>query len=217
MALASELSFSAYTVMSDSSRIPVRALWNSTDEGVLALNGSIGNAIAVGPGQVAVMANVDKLRAFAFVTVPYPKGDGTSNALVVESYSLIEYQEASAGLWVYAPQMRVRAATGRKVTVLAMRFLIPDLGNLATFGCGASLTDASRDLFGEVYGDWLLQIGGIAQPARDPGTVTITFIDDAGLTGTRVVSGSIVRGSGPTTYSGGQNGGACFHGYGSSG
>ena len=215
MTLASEMSFTAYTVMSDSSRVPVRPdYWYSSDQGVLAVNGAIGKAVAVGPGQVAVLAGLDKLRAFAFVTVPPPKGGGTSDALVIESYSLIEYQDPS-GIWVYAPQMRARAASGRKVTVLVLRFVVPDLGNLIPFGCGGNLTDAPRDLFGEVYGDWLLEVGGSNQPIRNPGTVTVTFIDDAGLTGTRVVSGQVVRGGGPATYSGGQNGGACFHGYGS--
>jgi len=93
-----------------------------------------------------------------------------------------------------------------------------DLGNPPSFSCGGALSAAPRDLFGEVYGDWLLEIAGSGERATgEPATATITFVDDGGTMATRVVSGPIVQGSLPTTYSGGGNGGACFHGYGSTG
>ena len=67
------------------------------------------------------------------------------------------------------------------------------------------------DLFGEVYGDPLLEIGGAQRATGDSATVTITFVGD-GTTAIRVVSGPIVQRSPQTSYTGGADGGACFHG-----
>jgi len=219
LALSATVSFAAYKVMSDSSRVPVMPDWNSTNYEILALNPANAYAVAVGAGHAAVMARFENLIAVAPVTVLAASKVASADALIVDSFSMIEYKYDSASTrWSYSPQMRARAPAGHKVSVLAMKFAIPGLGGVPTFGCGANLTDAPRDLFGEVYGDWLLEIGGSEQRASGTSaTVTVTFVDDAGATGTRVVSGPITQGTLPTTYSGGQNGGACFHGYGSTG
>ncbi|HEV8218325.1 MAG TPA: hypothetical protein VGP95_20890 [Gemmatimonadaceae bacterium] len=219
LALSATVSFAAYTVMSDSSRVPVVPQWNSTNFEILALNPANAYAVAVGPGHAAVMARFDNFTAVAPVTVLAALTSGSADALIIDSFSMIEYKYNSASTrWSYSPQMRARAPTGHKVSVLVMKFAIPGLGGVPTFGCGANLTDVPRDLFGEVYGDWLLEIDGSAQQvAGATATVTVTFVDESGATGTRVVSGPITQGTLPTTYSGGQNGGACFHGYGSTG
>jgi hypothetical protein len=186
---------------------------------VLSIHATNGYAVAVGAGYAAVVARVDGLVAVAAVTVLGPASVGPSDALVVDSFSMIEFQYSSApGRWFYAPQMRAHAGQGHTASVLVMKFSIPGLGNSPPFGCGAVLSATPRDLFGEVYGDWLLSIDQTGHRATgELATATITFLDDAGVSSTRVVTGPIVPGSLPATYTGGSNGGACFHGYGSSG
>jgi hypothetical protein len=218
IALGSGFSLAAYQIMTDSSRVPVVPAWSS-NESVVIINAANGYAVAVGPGHATVLARLGQVTASALVTVPSPTTSALSDALVIDSFSMIEFQYPSEpGRWFYAPQMRARAAANRRASVLTFKFAIPGLGAPPPFGCGASLTDASRDLFGEVYGDWLLEIDDAGHRATgETATATITFIDDAGNAGTRAVSGPIVRGTLPASYTGGQNGGACFHGYGSTG
>lgn len=218
MALGSEFSFAAYKVLSDSSRLPVSAFWSSSDDQVLTVNPINGYAMAVGSGHAMVTARVDALVAVATMDVAAPPSGGASDAIVVDSFSMIEFQyPASPANWSYAPQMRAHAEPGHSVSVQVLRFAIPGLGNIPAFSCGARLNVTPLDLFGEVYGDWLLEIVGGAQRATgDQATVTMTFLDN-GKMATRVVSGPIVPGSFPATYTGGANGGACYHGYGSTG
>jgi ribosomal protein S28E/S33 len=186
---------------------------------VLAVNAATGYAVAVAAGRVGVIASINNMKVVAFLTVLGPESVGQSDVLVIESFSMLEFQYPSAlDRWFYAPQMRAHAAPGRRVSVLVMRFTIPGLDNAPAFGCGANLMENPRDLFGEVYGDWLLTIDETGRRATgDVATVTITYVDDTGMAGTRVVAGPVVPGTLPATYTGGGNGGACFHGYGSTG
>jgi len=218
LTLSTTVSFAAYEVMSDSSRVSVVPQWFSSNNEILALNPANAHGVAVGAGYATVTARFDNLVAVAPVIVIASSKVASADALVIDSFSMLEYGSPTSGQSAYAPQMRARAPADHRVSVLVMRFAIPGLGNIPAFGCGANLADVPRDLFGEVYGDWLLEIGGAAQQASGTSaTVTITFVDESGATGTRTVSGPIVHGGLPTSYSGGPNGGACFHGYGSSG
>jgi len=218
MLLSSGFTFAAYKLMSDSSRLPVAAVWISNNDQVVAVNTTNGYAVAVGPGVAVITARVDGLSAAASVTVPTPSSVGSSDIVVIDAFSMIEFPFASGTGWLYAPQVRAHAVAGHTATILMLKFSIPGLGNPPSFSCGGALSAAPRDLFGEVYGDWLLEIAGSGERATgEPATATITFVDDGGTMATRVVSGPIVQGSLPTTYSGGGNGGACFHGYGSTG
>lgn len=211
--------FAAYKVFTDSSRVPVNPVWSSSNDQVVTISATTGYAIGVGAGHASVVARMDGLIAVAAVTVLGPTSLGPSDALVIDSFSMIEFQYPSApGRWFYAPQMRAHAAQGRTASVLVMTFSIPGLGNPPPFGCGASLSGTPRDLFGEVYGDWLVSIDETGKRATGgTASATINFLDDAGVSSTRVVTGPIVSGSLPASYSGGSNGGACFHGYGSTG
>jgi hypothetical protein len=103
------------------------------------------------------------------------------------------------------------------VFVTTLQFTIPASDYPVTFGCGALITPAPRELNGEVYGDWAFEIGPGGQMAGATATAVVTYIDDAGVQATSTIRGAVVAGSGPETYTGGQNGGACFHGYGSTG
>ena len=217
--LSSGFQFAAYKILSDSSRLPVTATWISSNDQVLTINSANGYAVAVGQGLATVTARIDGLSVASFVTVLGPKGMGASDALVIDGFSMIEFQYPSApGRWFYAPQMRAHAAPGHTASVLTLKFSIPGLGNAPPFGCGAAISVTPRDLFGEVYGDWLLTIDETDRRASgNAATATITFVDDAGIESTRLITGPVVPGGLPTSYSGGANGGACFHGYGSTG
>jgi hypothetical protein len=216
--LGSTFIFHAFVVRSDSSRAPVAAqTWTSSNEAVLTVNPITGLAAAVGVGTALVGVQAGGFSGTIAVTIipPTPNASG-STALTVNSFSVIELEYASLpGHWFYAPQVEV-TATGTSVTVLTLQFNVPGIGENLVIGCGGAIpTGASRDLNGEVYGDWLFTFDREGALATGPdATATVTFIDSTGTTGTITTHGLIARGTLPTTYSGGKNGGPCFHGYG---
>jgi hypothetical protein len=217
VALGAQFSFAAYKVLSDSSQFPVSAFWVSNDERVLTVNALNGHAVAVGPGHVMVTARLGDIIAVATMTVVTTTNVGVSDAIVVDSFSMVEFQyPSSPEAWSYAPLMRAHARPGHTASILVLAFSLPGFGNIPAFSCGARLSVTPVDLFGEVYGDWLLEIGHTQRATGDSATVTITF-EDNGTPTIRMVSGPIVQGSLPTTYTGGVYGGACYHGYGSTG
>jgi hypothetical protein len=101
--------------------------------------------------------------------------------------------------------------------VLTLSVLIPGLGGASPFSCGANIGETPRELNGEVYGDWTFEIDGAGRASAGEASLALTFVDDLGTMSTIELRGPIESGSLPTTYSGGANGGACFHGYGSTG
>ena len=217
MTLGAGLSLTAIESLSNGSRVTVRADWYSSNYEIVMINGASLHARAVGPGQAVIMARADGLVAFAPVMVLPPKLFGPSEALVIESFFVTEHQyESAPNQWYYAPQLRVRASSGRSLSVLVLRFTIPGVGYPPSWGCGATITSAGRELNGEVYGDWAFEIGGDGPRAsRDDATAVVTFVDDAGTMDSRTVHGPVVGGSGPGTYGG--DSGACFQGIGSGG
>jgi hypothetical protein len=81
---------------------------------------------------------------------------------------------------------------------------------------GAIAAGTSRDLNGEVYGSWTFTFDWAASRATgEDATAVVTYIDDTGAMGTTTATGPVIHGTDPTTYTGGENGGACFHAYGS--
>jgi hypothetical protein len=215
--LGSTFTFHAVTVRSDSSRMPTAApTWTTLNEAVLAINPITGVAAAVGVGTALVAVQADGLTATIAVTVipptPNPRG---SSALTVNSFSVIELEYPSQpNHQYYAPQLNVTAASGMPVTVLTLRFNVPGIGDSLIVGCGGRIpAGASRDLNGEVYGDWLFTFDHDGTAATSTSaTATVTFIDSTGATGSITTQGLIVSGTFPTTY--GSNSGPCFHGYG---
>jgi hypothetical protein len=212
-------------VMSDSSRVPLIAppipttappavTWRSTNPLILSVHPYTAYAVALGPGQASLRAEAEGLVAVAPITVLNPTSIG-SNALVIESFAVIEYQYSSGSDWFYAPQIRAHAASGRTAVALTMQFTLPGLIYPFVFPCGAKLTEAPRELNGEVYGDWAFELGPMQKLTGDSATALVTFVDDAGAMSTRTVRGPIVHGGGPGTYGG--DPGACFHGYGATG
>ena len=207
--LGSTFAFSAVAVRSDSLRIPVQETsFTSLAPGVLAVNGVTGIANAVAPGNAAVVVRGSGLSAIVVVTVLQPSSSGNSAALTVNSFSIIQYAPS-----VYAPQVNVSASAKTSVTVLDLQFWVSGLPNIPAIGCGGKiLAGATSDLNGEVYGDWTFAFGGSSPAASDDAVVVVTFIDGTGATGSVSAHGKIVGGGFPTSYSGGQNGGPCFHG-----
>ena len=203
------MTFNAVVVRSDSSRVvPAELSWMTLAPDILAVNSVTGIATAVGVGTAFVMARSGDLVATVVVTVLAAPSPGSSTALGINSFSVIEYAPLA-----YAPQVNVTATPGTSVTVLDLYFSIPGLGSIPGWGCGGLIpAGASRDLNGEVYGDFTFAIGSESPPTSDDATVTVTFIDDTGTAGSITSHGKIVVGGMPATYTGGQNGGPCFHG-----
>lgn len=210
VALGSTFTFSAVFVRADGSRVvPTKSSWNSLKESILAVNSATGIAHAVGAGSTTVIVQADGITSNIVVTVLAPPSPGTSTALNINSFSMIQY-----GAFSFAPQLNVTASAGTSVTVLDLQFDMPGLGSIPTWGCGGDIpAGATRDINGEVYGDWTYEISSDSPPTSDDATVVVTFIDETGATGTITSRGKIVSGSLPTTYSGGENGGPCYHGY----
>jgi hypothetical protein len=207
--LGSTFTFRVFAVRSDSGRVPVQEpSFTSLAPGVLAVNGVTGIASAVGAGNAAVAVRGSGVEAIVVVTVLEPQSLGASAALTVNSFSLIQY-----GPSTYAPQVNVSASPSTSVTVLNLQFWVSGLPNIPPIGCGGKiLAGASSDLNGEVYGDWTFSFGGSAPAASNDPVVVVTFIDGTGATGSVTAHGKIAAGGFPTSYTGGQNGGPCFHG-----
>jgi len=210
IALGTRLLPYALKLMSDSSRVPVTAKWRTSDFRIVDVNPFTGSALALAPGRVALIAEADGFVAVASITVPPPTAVGQSDALIVESFSVIEFQYPSSSDWAYAPQIRARAAPGRTATVITMQFTLPGVGPPTTtwIACGARLTESPRELNGDAESDLGFSFTG-QQATEAAATATISFVDDAGMLSTRIIRGSIVRGSLPSR---GGDPGACFPG-----
>lgn len=212
MALGTNFVPYALKVMSDSSRVPVTATWESSNREILYVHPYTGYAVAVGPGSVTLRATAEGFVGLASITVTNATAYG-SDVLVVDSFSVFEHQYSSGSDWWYAPQIRAHALPGRTAVVLTMEFNLPGWGHVL-FPCGGKLAEAPRELNGDVYGDPAFEMGMGPRVTGEEATAVITFVDDAGAVFTRTVRGPIVRGSGPN-YDG--DPGACFHGYGATG
>lgn len=212
--LGVSFTFSAVAVRSDNVRIPATSpQWTSLNDAILAVNPATGDARALGVGSTSVVVRANGVSATVVVTVLPPSSPGISSALTVSAFSVVEFDYPSQpGYWFYAPQVSVTAAPGISVTVLDLRFSVPGFDPIPSFDCGGAVpAGASRDLNGEVYGDWEFTFDhGGSRPAGDDVSLVLTFIDDTGATGTITAQGKIVHGALPTTYGG--DPGACFHG-----
>jgi hypothetical protein len=216
--LGSIFTLRAFLVRSDGSRVEVpKPEWFTPNFSVLAINPATGIAAAVGVGTAVVTVRADGLTASAMLTVEAPTSTANSGALTVNAFSVVEFRYGSApDQPFYAPQLLVTAATSTSVTILTLVFHIPGLDDpIPAIGCGGRiLAGATRQLNGEVYGDCTFSLFG-QRATGEPATAVVTFIDDTGATGTITVRGPIESGGLPGTYTGGENGGPCFHGRGS--
>ena len=213
LSLGQSVLLTAVKRMSDGSRVAINPSWVSKPPDIVSVHQN-GSAVAVGIGEATITATIDGLSASSSISVPRPVVAGVSDALVVENFLMIEIR-ASDTYWFYAPQFQVRAAPGRTLRLLQIDFMLTALGAVPPWSCGANIYERSVELNGEVYGDWALSIWGPPGVRVGSGNIEarITFVDDKSVRATLVVSGKVVAGSMPSTYTGGNLGGACFEGY----
>jgi hypothetical protein len=158
---------------------------------------------AVGAGSAVVSVTVDGRT----LSVPWKaiQDPPISTALVVDSFSVIEFSYDSSHPY-YAPQMRLGApATSGDVEMWGAQFDLPGLG---TYQCttGRILESGSTSLLNrEYYGDFALTFdlpGGRAAPGV--AGIVVYFVDGQGRHGKVSLDDvPIVGGSLPVTYTGG--------------
>ncbi|MEO7521292.1 MAG: Ig-like domain-containing protein [Gemmatimonas sp.] len=188
---------------------PIQPTWTSSNPAVAtvsSLGHHSGEVLAISPGTFTITATVEgKSASVTLAVVPTPGVEAT--ILEVESFTMIEFQYPGAtGRWFYAPQLRVRIrgnANGASITRLD--FTIPGLGSAPSCNTYIRFSGGSTvELFPEIYGDYpytLEQVGVRASGADARATLTLT--DSNGKDRTLVLTGKIVAGSLPTTYTGG--------------
>lgn len=193
--------------MSDGTVVPVLPTWSSSNPMVLTTDAN-GIVTAISVGQAIVTATVGSRYASRAIIIIQPS-TGTSDALIVEEFSMIEFQYPGSTDWQYAPQIRVRAATDRSVTILSIGFSIPGLDPIPSVSCTAPVPALSSELNGDVFGEWSFFISASERATSEEVLAIITYVDDGIVTATKTVKGLIVAGGLPT----GGNGGVCHRGF----
>lgn len=155
---------------------------------------------------------VDGRQPYATLVGPSTVPSTSSSLILVDSFLVIEFAYPSAAGYQYAPQLRVHeAGNGSGAVLTGLDFDIPGIGPAppcrTLFGIGAGQT---VDLFREIYGDYQYVIS--RQDARATGedaTATITVTDRRGANTKLTVTGKIVHGALPDTYTGGNPAWVC--------
>jgi hypothetical protein len=214
MRLGSTIGLRAFLVRSDGSRGEASgAEWGSWNAAILTINSVTGVASAVGVGTVDVVVRAGGFTARKTIDV-LPPTSTTSGALTIDSFSVIEFEYPSApGQKYYAPQVLVRAASTTAVTVLTLGFHIPGLLDpIPVIDCrGHVPAGETRQLNGEVYGDWAFALFGPGRAASgEPVTMSLIFVDATGDSGMITMTGPVVPGSLPEPDSSGASVAACF-------
>jgi hypothetical protein len=148
--------------------------------------------------------------AASVLSIPRPVGaiPGALTGKAVDiTVSFVEYPADSR--WFYAPLVHIDAGSEASATLTGFSFSIPGLGSTGKFCAALPLPPGFQfELFREIYGDYEFTIDNPGHRATEAaGTATINLTDDAGVATTRTLTGPIVPGSLPTTYSGGNGGG----------
>lgn len=225
VALGATLTLTTYKVMSNGSKVlvpfpsfaagPLPPHYTAGFSTAVSVNSVSGVVSAVAPGLARVQVTYEGMTAFSTIHVREPVASN-SVALKVEAFAVIEYSPSGQG-WFYAPQLTVSAPTSTSVTILTVRFNVPGwpYPNSLPWNCGGHIPALSQQaLNGEVYGSWTWEMFSPGHRANgDDIKAVITFIDGTGNTGIVEVHGRVVQGDWPETYTGGVNGGACYHGY----
>jgi hypothetical protein len=190
--------------------------WTSSDPTVVSVSivdGRTGDLTALSPGEVSITATFGGKTVSAGITVLRPIAPPSAPPIAsvggfeVESFSMVEFQYPSApGRWFYAPLMRVRARDdGNGAAITLLDFEISGFGSLPV--CNAFIhigPGGAKDLFLEIYGDYQLAFFH-RDGTRATGTsaqVVINVRDGAGIKRSLTVTGPIVSGALPTTYTG---------------
>ncbi len=146
-------------------------------------------------------------------TVPRPEATpvlvalpARAGSLVVESFSVIEYQYPGYPGWYYAPQVVVSSPDdGSGVDVGLLDLTVAGLGDAPPVVLCRRVANGTRvSLLNEIYGDYELSISqGAVRASAPEATISISFTDGLGSTATVTASGPVVAGELPKTYTGG--------------
>ena len=183
-------------------------------------NPSVATVAVLGGGTVAegiVFANQDGVATItvsagdfsASTTVNVISNPPITNGLAIDAFSIIEFQYGSGpDYWHYAPKLRVRERTGAGYAqVIGVQLDIPDVGPTALCSTNRVVVAGQSDeMFREIYGDFELSFyksnGARATPGQASATVFVR--DEGGRFGRVTVTGPVVEGTLPTSYSGGR-------------
>ena len=162
---------------------------------------------AVVAGVSVVTVSYGGNSAQATITV-LPIPDPSGAALVIDSFSMIEYQYPGDPTWYYAPQVQIREVNGKGAAAITMvDFQIPGL--LPAPPCNTYTPVAPLELlnvFQESYGDFAFAIYAAGVRATgDTATVSVLYADGTSPVRSITARGPIRGGSLPTTYSGGSS------------
>lgn len=139
-----------------------------------------------------------------FVTIQQP--GNPASGIAVLSFTMIEFQYSGyPNRWFYAPQVEVIETSGTaSATVTKVSFTLPGFGPVpSAFTHKCIAAGERRQLFAEVYGDFEFSIDNSSVGRALPGNTSaeIVFLDASGRQGVVSVSGPIVPGHLPSTYS----------------
>jgi hypothetical protein len=212
MKIGVEQRFTASKRMSNEALLATAPVWISSDVAIVTV-GASGQAMGVAAGVATISASVDGLTASTSVNV-IRVGSATEGPLIVDEFSVIEFQESNLiGVWYYAPQLRVRAAVGRLLTITQVQFLFPGSSSVVGWACYTDVPSAeSMNLNGESYGEWSWYVSnGGSRFGSEEVRAIIRYVQEDGSVATVDVDGPIYQGELPVYGSG--DGGACQRGY----
>ncbi|MBA3671343.1 MAG: hypothetical protein H0W68_04900, partial [Gemmatimonadaceae bacterium] len=180
--------------------------WSSLSPQVIRVTSSgslVSRAKGLAAGVGTLSATVEG-RSQSVVLTVLPLPPSSSAVLVVESFSVVEFQYPSQpGQWHYAPRVRVReSGGGGAVAVIGYDFIIPGLGRAPPCVTYRRVErGGTLELFREAYGDYDYTISQHSSRANGtPATALITIRDGDSAPTLLTVTGPIVSGSLPTTY-----------------
>ncbi len=218
LVIGASLKIAAWVVGQDGRALPTQpdVAWNSSLAAIATVrpvpyggnNGHNAAVTAVAGGVTTITATAGGATATLEVTVFLPPPPGPSGLAVV-TFTMLEFQyPENPGLWVYAPQLRVTESAGGTVDVLGLAVTVPGFGTPPPF-CGSIRLGPfeSRDLNVELYGDYQISVdagtSGRRVTAGELATAVIRYRKADGEVVDLTVTGPIVAGTLPTTYTGG--------------
>jgi len=158
--------------------------------------------VGASPGNAAVAATSLGARAFVLVTV-LPRSSDPS-PVVVDDFRVIAVRLVPSDDWYYAPSIVLRdtSATGGSA-VIRSNFELPDSPPTPECATEREIPRVGRELFPEAQGAYGWTIGSSigVLPLSGQAIVHLTVRTGAGTAVTVAVTGPIVVGTIPTTYS----------------
>jgi hypothetical protein len=183
--------------------LAVRATSDSSIVQVVQRTGRSTHVEARRPGAAVLTATVKGVSAGVTLTVTPPP---TAPLVAVAAFEMIEvqYRSDAKQRWFYAPQLRMRPTSKSDVQFITrMEFSLPGAGLASVCNTSAPLNaNSATDLFHELYGDYEYELESEGR-ATGVATAKITVSDSRGNLTTLSLTGPIVPGGFPMTYTGG--------------